>query len=1091
MGEGRQSIPASRMAQEMCKNAKNASVLRTLISFLFLSLTWASEPVQATSSHGGYGVPRIIEHPESLVVAKGDPATLNCKALGNPYPKITWFRDGVEVTTSSQDPHNHRVIFPSGSLFFLSIKQGKKESDAGVYTCVATNFNGRATSRNATLTIAVLREEFRVAPSDVTATSGERAQLMCSPPRGHPPPELTWSRNGHEIDPEEEPERVQILEDGTLVIKEVLQTDEGEYVCHASNPAGRRSSPPAILDVIVAPFWVKAPRDVVGVAGGEAELSCRVGGDPPPAVTWRRVGGHIPVARMRMVMDRGLRVSHLRPQDAGVYVCNAANRAATISANASLTIYSAPKVSEVPGDVEVEEGAPLHLSCAVEGYPTPLVYWTREGSQKVLPVTRTPLEPTEGQEEEEEGIEGVRISYSVPRVAHYHSGRYVCGGVNSAGGVMTRVGVRVRPTPLLPPPIISVPPSNQTLPARGHAGLTCRVWGSPEPKVTWRHRGKVITSTKRREILPDNTLSISELVEDDGGEYVCVASSPRGVTEARATLVVTPPSNLEVVFVRAPDPDTAPGPPDTPTVTSVNASAATLLWDIPSRQGASPVTGYSVEYYSSMEGSWKVATAHIARTTYTLSPIDRAVRYGVTVRAHNSHGVSEPSGIAEVSGSMGWEKSGEEEASVREAKVILQEAVFSGAASAKLLWQMSGESNTVEGFYIRLHHVSRDQHQPSHLVSSEGEKNKVKETDIQAETKLENFTVVTVVNAGRGASSYVLHGLHHYRSYTVFLVPFFKMYEGHPSNSRSFLTPEAAPSASPQGVSVQLTNVTTASLFWSPPPPLHRNGIITDYQIDMVTSSGEVFLSKTVNGTVTSLRVHNLTLGNSYHLTLAASTSAGRGPFTPPISLHVDPVLLHPLAKSGTSLASLDGEVWVIGMIGGAVFCVLLGCVATLLIWRRHARNKALSHVAVSVQKVDNLGFGLVSGDSGLWQDYAGWQLEKLCANSDSAMGGTSGTRTTTENDVKVMNTSESVVECDNAAPRSLVTFYRGPTTTEGPYATTALLGPHSLPHQPVKSPKDAHRASDGGASEQLSLGHPKNQSDRYFIQTGRKLYDA
>ena len=39
-------------------------------------------------------------------------------------------------------------------------------------------------------------------------------------------------------------------EDGTLHISEVWQTDEGEYVCHATNPAGRRSSPPAILDVI-------------------------------------------------------------------------------------------------------------------------------------------------------------------------------------------------------------------------------------------------------------------------------------------------------------------------------------------------------------------------------------------------------------------------------------------------------------------------------------------------------------------------------------------------------------------------------------------------------------------------------------------------------------------------------------------------------------------------------------------------------------------------------------------------------------------------------------------------------------------------
>ena len=45
------------------------------------------------------------------------------------------------------------------------------------------------------------------------------------------------------------------------------------------------------------------------------------------------------------------------------------------------------------------------------------------------------------------------------------------------------------------------------------------------------------------------------------------------------------------------------------------------------------------------------------------------------------------------------------------------------------------------------------------------------------------------------------------------------------------------------------------------------------------------------------------------------------------------------------SLAALDGDVWVIGMIGAGVFCLLLVSVAGTLLYRRHARNKALGHV--------------------------------------------------------------------------------------------------------------------------------------------------
>ncbi|XP_071518345.1 roundabout homolog 2-like [Panulirus ornatus] len=788
-----------------------------LAYFIVTLLAWTHSPMVA-SANGGERVPRILEHPQSLVVPRRGPATLNCAAEGSPSPKITWFRDGVVVTTSPEDPRSHKVILPSGSLFFLSIKQGKKESDAGVYNCVASNVNGRVSSNNATLTIAMLREEFKTVPQDVAAASGERAEILCVPPKGHPPPKLSWTRNGQPIDLKEEGERVQLREDGTLVIKEVLQTDEGEYVCHATNPAGERSSPPAILDVIAA-----------------------------------------------------------------------------------------PRVVEVPGDVEVEEGAALLLVCAVQGFPVPLVYWTREGSQTILPASRTPMAPTVGgvEGEEQEGLEGVKLTYSVSRAARHNSGRYVCGGVNSAGGVMTRVGVRVRPAHLLPPPIISVAPTNQTLPIRGHAAMTCRVWGSPLPTVTWRHNGRLVTSTHRRSLLPDNTLTIDELAAEDGGQYACVASSTRGVTEARATLTVASATDPDVVFIRAPDPDTAPRPPATPTVRSNNGTAAVVEWSPPGRQGASPVTGYTLEYYSNSGAAWTVAAAHLRRTSFTLTPLDPARTYGVAVRAHNAHGVSEPSGIAEVGVGGGWVRGDEEDQGLQEARVVLQDAAPTGQASAKILWQMTGEGSSVEGFYIRLHHTSRDFHPSPARVTAAGAKPRVKGAQRPPLGEPGNSTVVTVLNAGPGASSYVLHGLYHYRAYTVFLVPFFKTYEGHPSNSRSFETPEAAPTMPPQSVGVQLTNVTTAAVFWSPPPPLHRNGPIVGYQLEIVSADGSVFLSKAVNGSVTSLRVHNLTLGNSYHLTLASSTTAGRGPYTSPVSLHVDPVLLHPLAKVGLSLSTV------------------------------------------------------------------------------------------------------------------------------------------------------------------------------------------
>ena len=107
--------------------------------------------------------PFIIEHPDDQYVVRNEPATLNCKAEGQPTPSITWYRNGQPVVTANEDPTVDRMLLPSGQLFFLRVlapgKAGRSASaasDVGIYYCNATNQETgfSVISRNASLDLA-------------------------------------------------------------------------------------------------------------------------------------------------------------------------------------------------------------------------------------------------------------------------------------------------------------------------------------------------------------------------------------------------------------------------------------------------------------------------------------------------------------------------------------------------------------------------------------------------------------------------------------------------------------------------------------------------------------------------------------------------------------------------------------------------------------------------------------------------------------------------------------------------------------------------------------------------------------------------
>lgn len=81
--------------------------------------------------------PLIIQGPMNQTLPIKSVASLPCKVSGNPQPVVSWYKDGIPVSTSEKI-----IIEPNG---LLTITDLNKNDDSGLYTCVASSKSGKST----------------------------------------------------------------------------------------------------------------------------------------------------------------------------------------------------------------------------------------------------------------------------------------------------------------------------------------------------------------------------------------------------------------------------------------------------------------------------------------------------------------------------------------------------------------------------------------------------------------------------------------------------------------------------------------------------------------------------------------------------------------------------------------------------------------------------------------------------------------------------------------------------------------------------------------------------------------------------------
>uniref|UniRef100_A0A5F8GFI6 Protein tyrosine kinase 7 (inactive) n=1 Tax=Monodelphis domestica TaxID=13616 RepID=A0A5F8GFI6_MONDO len=472
--------------------------------------------------------PVILKHPASLAEIQPQTlVTLRCHIDGHPRPTYQWFRDSNPLSDSQG---NYSV---SSKERNLTLRRASPEH-SGVYSCCAHNSFGHiCSSQNITLSIA--DESFArplVVPQDQVVGRNEDAMFHCQF-TAQPPPTLQWFFEGdspinnrsriHHL------RRATVFSNGSLLLPQVRPRSAGVYRCVGRGQRG----PPVILEATLhleeiedmPPFQ---PR--VFTVGREERVACIAPqGVPEPSVWWERAGAQVPHHGKVYQEGHVLVFANTTENDAGTYVCHAANQAGQRHQEVNITVATLPRWLKKPQDSQLEEGKPGYLHCLSQATPKPTVVWYRN---QMLISEDSRFEISENG------------TLRINSVEVYDGNLYRCVSSTPAGSIEAQARVQVLEKLKFTPP----PQPQQCMEFDKEATVSCSATGREKPTIRWmRADGSSLPAS-----VTDNagTLHFSRVTRSDAGNYTCIASNePQGQISAHVQLTVA----VFITFKREPE----------------------------------------------------------------------------------------------------------------------------------------------------------------------------------------------------------------------------------------------------------------------------------------------------------------------------------------------------------------------------------------------------------------------------------------------------------------------------------------------------------------------------------------------------------
>uniref|UniRef100_H3CPH2 Contactin 3b n=1 Tax=Tetraodon nigroviridis TaxID=99883 RepID=H3CPH2_TETNG len=299
--------------------------------------------------------PKIEVHfPESVPAAKESAVKLECFALGNPVPEISWRRTSGIPFPSKVKMKNSNAV--------LEIPNFQQE-DAGTYECVAENRRGKNAARGRLSFHGLAKPHWLQTMAD-TALSIEANLFWECKANGKPKPSYSWLKNGEQVAAEG---RIQI-DNGALSIAVLNLSDSGMYQCVAENKHGIIYSSAQLMVLASPPNFSKSPLKALLKArsGSEVTLECKPEAWPPAISLWKKGNEILPrTERINLLPNGTIKIANATRQDAGSYTCIAKNQFGTASTTGKLLITEPTRITMRPTNTEIIVGESAVLPCQI------------------------------------------------------------------------------------------------------------------------------------------------------------------------------------------------------------------------------------------------------------------------------------------------------------------------------------------------------------------------------------------------------------------------------------------------------------------------------------------------------------------------------------------------------------------------------------------------------------------------------------------------------------------------------------------------------------------------------------------------------